>query len=967
MPDRQSRPRRIPEKEKSVNTIFVAIDVETTGLVAGVDEIIEVAAVKFRGDEVLETFQRLVQPRHSLPIKIAQLTGISAADLQSAPPFHAVAPEVVRFVKSYPVVGHSVGFDIRMLAAQGLKLAQPSYDTFDLATLLLPGQPSYNLGALAAALGIPHPDAHRALADADVTRQVFMALLRRLESLDDAIFDEIARLSRHTSWSPRLLLEAIARERAFKAMSRPISTDAVTQTAGVAWRGIKPLEPTGSAAPLDLDSVRAFFAPDGPLKRAFPGYEQRDQQLDMTLAVSRVFNEGGTLLVEAPTGTGKSMAYLVPAARFAAERGQRVVVSTNTINLQDQLFFKDIPALQQVIDAAVVRDMGIDAAPFSAALLKGRGNYLCLHRYGRLRRQEQLAPEQAQALIKIGLWLRETQTGDRAELALDEREARVWADVNVTVDTCVGARCPEFDRCFFFGARRAAEAAHLVVVNHALLLSDIRAENGVLPRYDHLIIDEAHHLEDVATDQLGWSLDHATLLNFFDALWQAGGARLVSGLLSELPNYFKGSAATPGDLDKAEGFAAALRPLVDRARQASYELWAAMRVCVERASKENGYEQRLRLGDAVRKGQLWAAVQRAWENLMLPLAEIGHGLAQLEAHIRMLEGAGLNEYDELVLRLDMAANWAIDTATSGARVIYGDPESIQWLALDKQRDVVRMHDAPLHVGPILSEKLFAAKETVVLASATLSVDGAFDYVRERLGLDSAPVDQVRLDSPFDYQRSTLLYLPTDMPEPNERSYQRALEDAIVDLATATGGRMLALFTSNTALRQTYRAIQEPLEDQDIIVLGQGIDGSRRSLLQRFKEHPRAVLLGTSSFWEGVDIVGEALSVLVIAKLPFAVPTDPVFAARSELFEDAFTTYAVPQSILKFKQGFGRLIRSRDDRGVVAVLDRRLLTKRYGRLFLNSLPPCTTRQGLLRDLPPAAARWLTAPEDTFATH
>jgi Rad3-related DNA helicase len=305
----------------------------------------------------------------------------------------------------------------------------------------------------------------------------------------------------------------------------------------------------------------------------------------------------------------------------------------------------------------------------------------------------------------------------------------------------------------------------------------------------------------------------------------------------------------------------------------------------------------------------------------------------------------------------MAANWAIDTATSGARVIYGDPESIQWLALDKQRDVVRMHDAPLHVGPILSEKLFAAKETVVLASATLSVDGAFAYVRERLGLDSAPVDEVQLDSPFDYQRSTLLYLPTDMPEPNERSYQRALEDALVDLATATGGRMLALFTSNTALRQTYRAIQEPLEDQDIIVLGQGIDGSRRSLLQRFKEHPRAVLLGTSSFWEGVDIVGEALSVLVIAKLPFAVPTDPVFAARSELFEDAFTTYAVPQSILKFKQGFGRLIRSRDDRGVVAVLDRRLLTNRYGRLFLNSLPPCTTQQGPLRELPPAAARWL----------
>ncbi len=943
-----------------MNTIFVAVDVETTGLEAGTDEIIEVAAVKFRDTEVLESFQRLVRPRHSLPIKIAQLTGINAEELETAQPFHQIAPELVRFVKSYPIVGHSVGFDVRMLGAQGLRLPQPSYDTFELATLLLPGQPSYNLGALAAALGIPHPDAHRALADADVARQLFTALLQRIATLDDATLNEIVMLSKQTDWTPRLLFETIARERAFTALHRPIqSTPAVDlQTLGVAWRGIKPLEPTNRDTSLDMDQVRAFFAPDGPLNRAFPGYEQRTQQLDMTLAVAEAFNEGNTLVVEAPTGTGKSMAYLVPAARFAAERGQRVVISTNTINLQDQLFFKDIPALQHVIDTSVIRSTsGIDVEPFTAAILKGRGNYLCLHRYGRLRRQEQPAPEQARALIKIGLWVKDTQTGDRAELALDESEARVWSDVNVTVDTCIGPRCPEFERCFFFNARRAAEAAHLIVVNHALLLSDVRAESQVLPRYDHVIIDEAHHLEDVATDQLGWSLDQATLLRFFDDLWQSGGVRLLSGLLSELPNYFKNSGATPQDLDRAEGFAAALRPLVDRARQATYELWRQLRGCIERLAKESGYEQRLRLTPQVRNTPLWATIQQAWENVMLPLADIGKGLASLEAHIKSLEGAGLNEYDELLLRLGMLANWAVDTAIGGARVIYGDAEGIQWLALDKQRDSLRLHDAPLHVGPLLETKLFAAKETVILASATLSIDGSFDYVKQRLGLEAAPVDELQLDSPFDYQRSTLLYLPNDMPEPSERAYQRVLEDTLVALATATGGRMLALFTSNSALRQTYRAIQEPLEDQEIVVLGQGLDGSRRSLLQRFKEHPRSVLLGTSSFWEGVDIVGDALSVLVITKLPFAVPSDPVFAARSELFDDAFTSYAVPQSILKFKQGFGRLIRSKEDRGVVAVLDRRLLTKRYGKLFLGSLPQCTMQQGPLKHLPLAAARWL----------
>jgi DNA polymerase-3 subunit epsilon/ATP-dependent DNA helicase DinG len=844
-----------------------------------------------------------------------------------------------------------------MLGAQGLRLPQSSYDTFELATLLLPGQPSNNRGALAAAIGIPHPEAHRALADADVTRQLFTRLVHQIQELDDTMLAEILGLGGRANWTPRLLFEAVARDRAHTALNRPLAGARQERTLGISWRGVKPLEPTNRATPIDLEQINLFFAPDGALAQAFPGYEQRQQQLDMTVSVTEAFNDGGTLLVEAPTGTGKSMAYLVPAARYAAQRGQRVVVSTNTINLQDQLYFKDIPTLQHVVDTSVIRDTGVDAEPFTAALLKGRGNYLCLHRYGKLRRQEQATPEQAQALIKIGLWVGDTKTGDRAELALDDREARTWSDVNVTVDTCTGPRCPDFERCFFFGARRAAEAAHLIVVNHALLLSDIKAENAVLPRYDHVIIDEAHHLEDVATDQLGWQLDQATLLHFLDELWQAGGVRLVSGLLSELPNFFKGSAASPGDLDKAEGFAAALRPLVDRARQAAYEMWRVARSFVERTSKESGYEQRLRVTPGVRKNPAWADLQRGWENVMLPLAEIGKGLEKLEEHIRSLEGAGLNEYDDLLLRLGMMANWAVDTAINGANVVYGDEEGIQWLALDKQRDLLRLHNAPLNVGPLLEQKLFSAKETVVLASATLSIDGSFDYVKGRLGLDVAPVADLQLDSPFDYRASTLLYLPNDMPEPNERTYQRALEDTLVELATATGGRLLALFTSNAALRQTYRAIQEPLEEQEIVVLGQGLDGSRRSLLQRFREHPRAVLLGTSSFWEGVDIPGDALSVLVITKLPFAVPSDPVFAARSELFEDAFTSFAVPQSILKFKQGFGRLIRSREDRGVVAVLDRRLLTKRYGKLFLGSLPDCTTQQGTLKQLSLAAARWL----------
>ncbi len=941
-----------------MEAVYVALDVETTGLEAGTDEIIEVAAVRFRGDIADATFQHLVKPRYSLPIKIAQLTGIAESELEAAAPFHAVAPELARFVRTYPVVGHSIGFDLRMLAAQGLRISQPSYDTFELATLLLPGQPSYSLSALAAALAIPHPDAHRALADADVARLLFTRLLHRIDDLDIDALEEIVKLGKYANWSLRPLFESALRDRAKQAFAQPLQGKGAAEHGGVEWRHLKPLEATGNTALIDVETIGAFFAPGGPLGRSFPGYEPRPQQVEMTQAVAQTFNESGTLLVEAGTGTGKSLSYLVPAARFAAERGQRVVVSTNTINLQDQLYFKDVPDLQHVTDTSVIRHMpGVDARPFSAALLKGRGNYLCLRRLNALRRSDHPSPEQAHALIKLGLWARDTKTGDRAELALGDDEARVWPEVNATLDTCTGPRCPDFDRCFFFGARRAAEAAHLVVVNHALLLSDLKAEGKVLPPYDHVIVDEAHHLEDVATDQLGWALDQAILLRYLDELWTTGGARLVGGLLSELPNYWIGAAATAGDLDRAEGYAAAIRPLVERVRTACYDWWGRLREFVQRTSRENGYEQRVRLTAELRGLGAWIEIQQGWENLMLPLADIGRGLLKLEEHIKTLEHAGLAEYDELVVRLSALANFAVDTVISASKLVYGDEETVQWLAYERARDQLRLHIAPLHVGKVLHDQFFTGKETVVLASATLSIDGSFDYVKERLGLASAPVEELQLDSPFDYQTSTLLYLPSDMPEPNERTYQRALEETLVQLATATGGRMLALFTSNSALRQTYRALEEPLESEEIVLLGQGLDGSRRSVLQRFRETPRAVLLGTSSFWEGVDVVGGALSVLVITKLPFAVPNDPVFAARSELFGDPFNDFAVPQAILKFKQGFGRLIRSREDRGVVAILDRRLLSKRYGKLFLDSLPNATIQRGPLKALPLAAARWL----------
>lgn len=939
--------------------IYVALDVETTGLEAGVDEIIEVAAVKFRGQEVLETFAQLVKPRQALPLKITQLTGITADDLADAPGFNSIAPDFVRFVKNYPLVGHSINFDVGMLRAQGMNFAQSIYDTFDLATILMPQAPVYKLSALAEALQIPHPADHRALNDADVCRQVFLHLIERMTALELSELEAVSRLMHKTNWAVRELFADIVRTRAHNVVESDLSDGALKRKALERFNApslfIPPappaLKPTGDTTPLNIEHITAFFAPHGPLGQSFAGYEQRPQQIQMAQTVASAFNQEDNLLVEAGTGTGKSMAYLVPAALFAAQRGERVVVSTNTINLQDQLFYKDIPDLQQMLQSHAADN----PPPFTAALLKGRGNYLCLRRYKRLRSDENLAVDEARALVKVQLWLPTTTSGDRAELLLLEREHVAWGRINVTPDTCTGPRCADYHDCFFFKARRRAEAAHIVVVNHALLLSDLAAQSNVLPSYDHLIIDEAHNLEDVATDQLSFRVDQAALLQFLDTLYQTGGAMTVSGLLADLPMYFRDSAATQSEMEKIQVIADAMRPTIDRTRQFVTECFNLLLTFVIQEVESNVYDSRLRLTSGVRQKPAWAGVEQAWDNLNLTLTDIGEGLGKIETALLELEQADIANYDELVLRVQFLKRYATDVRVQTGHIIFGNEESICWLTHDRYHNTLLLNAAPLSVAEILQAQLFAQKQTSILASATISVDHSFAFIKERLGLPEPA--ELQLDSPFDYEQQALVYIPNDIPEPNQRGYQQIIEDALITLCTATEGRTLALFTSNAALKQTYGGIQDALEQEEIAVLGQGIDGSRRSLLERFKAAPRTVLLGTSSFWEGVDVVGEALSVLVITKLPFSVPSDPIFAARSEQFKDPFNEYSVPQSILRFKQGFGRLIRSKEDRGIVVVLDKRLLTKKYGEKFLHSLPTTRVRTGPLKQLPLLAVRFL----------
>jgi DNA polymerase-3 subunit epsilon/ATP-dependent DNA helicase DinG len=669
-------------------------------------------------------------------------------------------------------------------------------------------------------------------------------------------------------------------------------------------------------------------------------------------------NESNHLLVEAGTGVGKSLAYLLPAVHWAYTNGQRVVISTNTINLQEQLYHKDLPDLAKLLPFE-----------FLAAVLKGRSHYLCPTRLTSLRHAGPSTPEEMRVLCKVLLWLPGTVTGDGDELFLPNPvERAIWARLSADSEACTPERCVAFQRgeCFFYRARNAAESAHVVIVNHALLLSDIAVENRALPDYQYLIVDEAHHLEDATTQQLSFSVDRNAMQRMLAEIGKVDQGRRAQGLLADLVGRVR--HAVPEELARpVESFVEKTAKAVDGAMRQSDELFDQLAEFVASYRGENSgeYAFRLRIIPALRAQPAWSSIEIAWDNLGKGLFAIADSLARLGEGLNDLDEYDIPDRDEMLARV-LGVRREIAEAREQLEAIVAKPESsgVYWAELSTEQGggwrngnrILSLHAAPLHVGPLVEKHLFKTKSSVIMTSATLRTGASFSFVKERLHAWDA--DDLSVGSPFDYKSSTMLYLVSDMPEPGEQGYQRALEQGLITLCRAMGGRTLVLFTSYSQLRTTAKVLTPTLARDDIMVYEQSDGSSRRQLLENFKNATRGVLLGTRSFWEGVDVPGEALSCLAMVRLPFAVPTDPIFAARSETFDQAFMEYSVPDAILRFRQGFGRLIRTAADRGVVVVFDKRVLTKTYGPTFLKSLPECTLRRGAHAELGRAVTEWMS---------
>lgn len=938
---------------------YVALDLEMTGVDLETDDIIEVGAVRFTADGPRERFSTLVNPGRPLPRRIAALTGIRNEELATAPPFTEVAERLVRFVGDAPVVGQHVDWDLAFLKKYGLVAAGPVFDTAQIAELLLPGRPDYSLRNLAHLLDVEFPVQHRALPDAEAAMVVFLRLLERARRVDPLVLDEIVRLTANTSWPLRHFFRAAAagaprrgegrRRHDLEGMPLDVAPSPADLppplTANQRLRSVTPVE------------VAAVFEAAGRDPERFPGFERRPEQVTMAEAVAETLSGQGTLVVEAGTGTGKSLAYLVPAACFALRNNARVVVSTNTIALQEQITNKDVPQLYRLLEAGAPDDIRPRVPELRVAQIKGRRNYLCLQRLAALRRAGAQNEVEARFLARILLWLQVTESGDRAELSLPPEEEPLWNRVCAQDSACFAG--PSYyvrnGTCLLLRARRRAEGAHIVVANHALLLSDLAAGGHALPSYERLIVDEAHNLEDEATTQFGFQAGQGHFLEYLDGLCLRTAGR-DSGLVADLHAALRLVPET----DPAYRLHAAAEVVAEaaqRARARVPELFARVGEFVAQHGDNGGeYDHRLLLTEAKRAQPQWAQVELAWENTRLALLAVEDALVRLNLALGDAEGANILDHDALLSGVAAAVQQGLRLREGLDEIIERhDGDRIAWITINRLTGVVSFSSAPLHVGEVLNDYLFGRKASTVLTSATLSTGGSFKYIKERLGVPEAR--ELMLGSPFDYKRAALVLVPNDMPEPTEREYQRAVEKAVMELCTASRGRALVLFTSHSALRATHAAVKRPLEKAGIRVLGQNIDGTAAEILAQLRANPQTVLLGTASFWEGVDIVGEALSLLVIAKLPFSVPTDPVFSARASLLDDPFNEYAVPQAGLRFKQGFGRLIRHRDDRGVMVVLDRRLRSKRYGRVFLNSLPPCTVSEAPLHQLPPLVARWL----------
>lgn len=709
----------------------------------------------------------------------------------------------------------------------------------------------------------------------------------------------------------------------------------------------------GQPKSIDEQALVDMLSAGGPLSAVMDGFESRPPQVLMLRKVVDAFQNSKIAMIEAGTGTGKTMAYLLPAIAWSRANKKRVVVSTNTINLQQQLTEKDIPLIEKFFPE-----------PFRAVLVKGRNNYVCL------RKLEEAVNAPAAfdfdgkepVLRQLWEWANKTTDGSKTDLGASLPDETIWEHVQSESDTTLKSRCPHFSRCFYYKARRDAAAADILIANHHLVFADIAvrsqskgASAAVLPDYRTLILDEAHNIENVVSQYFGVRVTRYGLMRLLGQITRLRRQKRKGVLHSLLAGLYEQRNRIEIDLfdEIVSLIEEKILPRVDKLHVQAEELFNRLYSWLVLQNKGKAGEIKLRLTAEVRGDAAWKELASDYRLFIRTIDDAVTDLEELLVELGKIKGAARKKLLPQTVMLKSKTERLNAAARGMNTVVLGrDEDTIRWLEAREGRNgiILRFCSAPLDPAPAIRSALFEAYPTVVMTSATLSIEKSFDFMSRRLGLHAIEEERKifeQLPAPFAYDQQVLIGIPVDIPEPNQPNFEAKLQDYLLAAIRASRGRAFVLFTAHGLLNKMYAGLRQPLEQAGIVLYKQGIQ-NRHSLLQKFRGDTHSVLFGTDSFWEGVDVRGEALVQVIIPRLPFRVPSEPVIQARVEAIEkdggNSFLEYTVPLAVLRFKQGFGRLIRTRTDYGVILILDKRVISKNYGRKFLASLPDCTVLTG-----------------------
>jgi DNA polymerase-3 subunit epsilon/ATP-dependent DNA helicase DinG len=699
----------------------------------------------------------------------------------------------------------------------------------------------------------------------------------------------------------------------------------------------KPIKPHNAQE--NIDSNTAIQLSMDSLS-VMENYEERPQQKEFAAAAWSSLTEGTNLYAEAPPGTGKSIAYLMPAVRYAMETGNQVVIATANKNLQEQLVEIEIPKVLTIL--------GLERSDLSYLALKGQGNYICATKFQSMMTRSDLTVDEIQFMLRINVWLTRTNLGDMGELYLNNAERTFLNQMAVnSTDHKLNCALEKDNRCFVSIARLASKASDVVVTNHALLIADSKGENSIFSESKHLIIDEAHNIEREATTQYTEVITEGQVKTFFNSFEENG--RVLALLRQKVDSILENRAEEQATIKLKDALESSESGLKVSAH--FFESLRALESSIRKAT--DGGENVTRIPQSMGDHESWPIVTESLMNLKETLFSFK----------RMLEDLGSLLIDDNSSQIELVLSnqiSRIDGFLERLELIFNnDGENrITWINRNNDSAIgMGIYYAPLDVAKVLYNDLFHKQQSIILCSGTMTADNSFEYIKGRLGLDEAK--ELILGSPFELESAIQVVIPEDMPAPDQSTYDKAVADLISNVSKKAAGGVLVLFTSHGAIRRAYNQVKVELNELDINLMAQGIDGPPDRLVSMIKQTPKSVIFGAASFWEGVDLPGDLLKVLIIPRLPFAVPTDPIVAARSETYVSPFMEYTLPASILRFRQGVGRLIRTSSDSGIIVILDSRVLTRRYGAMYLDSLPTTNLVTPQIGLVPQAVSNWFNS--------